>query len=329
METIQGVNNSLILYEPGPALLPRVLEVAAVFLLWVASRFVYLCWSLLVWFSGTSVGIWGCWVPFGIYVWVSFSLWLGSIVGVLCKVVWLVGIRNTIPGWLLEVLLAYAQRGSRALPPVLGVEDAEGTREAQPGEALWYGRSIAQGNNLRHASVAAGGLTPARIRRRARWVNSLQKYLGGRPGVIGKLIRGRWEPDLPSSERTDVANVLLSLVDSELKLLGGGAVPVKGNKGDGVYFVVETPEGREVVFPHLLGRLSRFSALRCRDSTLWTGLRTRAQEWVKSAGIREDIAALVLPTHVARSFLHSTTERLASSLVENHGYNAPELIAGA
>lgn len=326
------MTTALDLYVPGPAPVAWVLELLAVLSLKILYHVLGIldlgvAFTLHFLFE-TQIGWWVVVVPFCFYYEVVLFMWMWRAFFKLCRLLWMSGVRHTIPGWLLELCLAYVLRGRKALPPVLGVEDVEGTRMAQPGETQWYSRAIAEGNNLAHASVSAGGLTPARTRRRARWVNALESYLGGRPGVVGKLMRGRWEPDLPSSQRTDHANVLLSLLDCESKLLGGGAVSARGNRGDGIYFVIETPQGREVVFPHLLGRLARFSALRCRDSALWTGLRTRAQEWVKSAGIREDIAALILPTHVARAFLHSTTEKLATSLAESHGYNATALCAG-
>jgi len=109
-----------------------------------------------------------------------------------------------------------------------------------------------------------------------------------------------------------------------VKLLGGGALPTS-SENYVPYFVVETPEGRETLVPSLLGRLCRFAALRERNGTLWTGLRSRAQEWCKEAGLLELHSALLIPTHVARAFLPSAPELAAAALAESHGYDTTVL----
>jgi hypothetical protein len=322
---LSWVSNTARLLEWGlrfpPVNVRSLLEFGLVVGLYVRATLAWL--TALAW--GSDVVFWGLLVPTTVRWWVLGSLLAGRGVRVLLVRLWLWLGRHTTLGWLLELLLAWCLRGSKAPPPVLRVEEDDPGADTYVGTSAWYTKAVSTAENVPRASVAAGGLTPSRVRKRAVWVRRLEDYLGSRGGAIGRLVRGRWEPDLPSTRRSFVANALLGLSEDGLKLLGGGALLGKDARPL-VYVVAETPDGREVLFPELLGRLARFSAFRCRDSTLWAGLRSRASEWCKDKGLQETVAALVLPTHVARAFLVSATERLATSLVENHGYD-PALLS--
>lgn len=125
-------------------------------------------------------------------------------------------------------------------------------------------------------------LATGRVRPRARWVRAAELICG--KNRVGALIRGRWSPDLPSSQQSDVANYLLSTVSGGAKVIGGGLrqVPPSQPKEDGVYFVLETVSGRSLCFPNLLGRLRSYSLFRDRDRLLLGSLRARAEEWCRS-----------------------------------------------
>lgn len=274
---------------------------------------------------------WGLIVPGLVRHYVVLVLGLGRFARTVGWLLWVIIGRNTTLGWLLECVAAWVVR-EKAPPPVLEVEGYNtldvigGPQESRL--ARLHGWAFSQGENLPHASVVAGEEYLSRRRKRARWVNALQDYLGGRPGIVGRLIRRRWEPDLPSDRRSRETNALLGILDVDVKLCGGGAIPTKGDARNGIFVVLETPYGRQVVLLSLFGRLSRFAALRCRDSSLWGGLRSRALEWCKSKGISPVDSALLIPAAVSLAFLTTRSEKIAASLLENHGYNATELSQG-
>jgi hypothetical protein len=127
-------------------------------------------------------------------------------------------------------------------------------------------------------------LATGRVRPRARWVRVAEVVCGTRR--VGALIRGRWTPDLPSREQSDVSNYLLATVSGGAKVIGGGlrTVPSSERQEDGVYIVLETQGGRSLCFPNLLGRLRSYSLFRDRDRLLLGSLRARAEEWCRSRG---------------------------------------------
>lgn len=168
------------------------------------------------------------------------------------------------------------------------------------------------------AKSVTGHLATGRPRRRARWVRALQDELGGKFGVVGRLMRGRWVPDLPSVDRSDVQNYLLSSVENGARILGGGFEEVaEGDGRDGVYFVVETSESRELVFPALLGSLRQYALFRKRDSSLLLGLRSRASEWCKARGFRPWVVDMAVCSAVTMSMSPSAQEVRSRPLVES------------
>jgi hypothetical protein len=120
----------------------------------------------------------------------------------------------------------------------------------------------------------------------------MEAALGPVPVTVGELIRGRWLPDLPSSEFSAGLNLVLAQRADGVRIHGGGSV-LGREKDDGTgrrekvpYFVCELRDGSlETVFPDLLSSLSAYAFMRKRDATLLLALRSRAVEWSKRAGI--------------------------------------------
>ncbi|UOK20178.1 hypothetical protein [Diplodia seriata ambiguivirus 1] len=238
--------------------------------------------------------------------------------------VWVLFLRHTHLGWLLELVVAWTFfRGARAPPAV--VEQGNVSDPSLPNLAVAHavGARFAQDNRLRHADLAAGGLQTARLRRRARWVRSLEQYLGSRPGVVGRLVRGRWTPDLPSSDLSPCTSGLLNLLDCEVKLLGGGVVPSTNPAINEPFLVVQTAEGREVIAPNLLGRLTRGTLGRERTDVLMAQLRSRAVEWCKSQDVVEWAQPLLVPPAVARAMVPTAPEVAALSAMRAAGAPVP------
>jgi hypothetical protein len=174
------------------------------------------------------------------------------------------------------------------------------------------------------------GVAGTRLRRRARWVRALQKDLGGRFGVVGEVLRGRWEPDLPDEHGSDVLRYVAASVENGVRILGGGFADVSGpTEGEeetpeqasrrvekGFYLLVATEAGDDVVFPHLLGHLRQHSLFRQRDSALLLGLRSRAVEWCRARGLVSWVADLAVASAVSFAMEFSTHEVLAAPRVE-------------
>lgn len=161
----------------------------------------------------------------------------------------------------------------------------------------------------------------ARVRPRARWVKTLESVLGPVPGgSVGRLVRGSWTPDLPSSDRSAGANLVLSRFEGGTKLLGSGAVlgQVAQTETRVPYLVVEFPDGGvDVVFPELVSVLSSYSWLRAREQTLVLSLRSRAIEWAKKKGLSETHAFVAVSTAVKWAWHLSPSELSArGELVE-------------
>jgi len=154
----------------------------------------------------------------------------------------------------------------------------------------------------------------ARPRRRAVWVRRLEVVLGPVPsGLVGRLVRGRWTPDLPSSGFSAGLNHVLCHRESGVKIRGGGSVP--GREGDNdvrvPYFVVELPDGSmDVVCPELLSALSTYAFLRKREAVLVSALRLRAQEFCKKRGLSESVTWTLVSSGVRWAWEVSARERL-------------------
>lgn len=172
---------------------------------------------------------------------------------------------------------------------------------------------------------AGGRIAPSaavsimRLRRRARWVRALESALGGRNGVVGQMIRGRWTPDLPSPHHPDVQNYLLASIEDGAKLLGGGVeeVGVERHESDGVYFVIETLAGVEIVFPNLLAKLRQYALYRERDDAVLGSLRTRAVDWCRGVKLMPHVADLAVASAVSLAMVPSTHERSTLSRVQS------------
>jgi len=268
------------------------------------------------WFEFSPWAFYLIWLPAATSRYVLFVWGFGRLLREFAYWLWILVLRRTTLGWLLELSAAWLLRGSLAPPPVLRADEVPGlATDKGENRAHILGMGFAQEANVAHASVAAGGLTPSRHRGRSVWTNRLQAYLGGRPGVVGDLVNRRWKPDLPEDSRPLAANALLGLLDLEAKLLGGGVLPSTGDSVE-VFLVVETAKGRCVVAPTLLAHLSLYACFRPRSQDLLAGLRSRAREWFAEKEISALAAAFVLPDTVALSFSPTAPEKLASERLD-------------
>jgi len=134
------------------------------------------------------------------------------------------------------------------------------------------------------ASVDVTSFLPSqqRLRRRARWVRAAEAVLGGGGGRVGRFLRGRWTPDLPTADQPSVQRYLIDCVQDGARILGGGSTKSTDGEKQEVFFLVETKRGLYPVYPELLGRLRNYSLFRDRDAALLGGLRTRAVEWCRA-----------------------------------------------
>jgi hypothetical protein len=139
----------------------------------------------------------------------------------------------------------------------------------------------------------------ARLRRRAVWVRRMEKVIGKAPGCVGKFLRGRWTPDLPSPALTAGANLVLSHLPDGVRILGGGSVQGRGKDDEETveaYLVVELADGSRVtVYPELLCALSSYAFLRERSAVLLSSLRLRALEWCRARGLSKTSTWAGLP----------------------------------
>jgi hypothetical protein len=267
--------------------------------------------SGVAWFEFSPWAFYLLWLPSTVARYVVWLWWVGRMLSCAFYYLWKYAIGRTTLGWLLEVAAAWLMRGSLAPPPTLEADVAPGLAlDRGENQAHILGMGFAAQANVTHASVAAGGLTPSRFRKRSVWTNRLQAYLGGRSGVVGGLINRRWAPDLPSETRPGIANALLGMLDCESKLLGGGVMPTSENEHE-VFLVVETQKGRLVICPELLASLALYACFRPRTQELLAGLRSRAREWFSKKGIPASVAVFLLPDTVAQAFEETAPERLA------------------
>jgi len=262
------------------------------------------------WFERCPWFFWFVWLPLVVATYVQFLLWAKAVFFRFAVLLWKLVFRRLVLGWLLELAAAWLLRGSLSPPSVLRSEVIVDVSLSGSQLAQARGIAFAQAANVAHASVTAGGLTPTRHRKRAVWTNRLQAYLGGRPGAVGDLIRGRWTPDLPSDQRPASVNALLGLADLDVKLLGGGVLPT-GVYEHEVFIVVDTSLGRLVIAPALLAKLSLYSCFRPRTPDLLSGLRARAREWFSEKGVADLASAFVLPDTVMLAFKETVPERMA------------------
>lgn len=188
--------------------------------------------------------------------------------------------------------------------------------------AVSTNRMLIEGEGGLSLSVAA--MRSTRLRSRARWVRVLETMLGGRRGVVADVVKGRWSPDLASTDRSPAANALLSNLEGGAKLLGGGVVQVGAGaqRTTQTWYSLELLSGPEVVvFPDLLARLQSYSAFRPRDASLVTVLRARATEWCKQE-VPPWVWPLVIPTSVALALSPTVTDIIACDIVKDAGNSA-------
>jgi hypothetical protein len=164
-------------------------------------------------------------------------------------------------------------------------------------------------------------LATGRVRPRARWVRAAEVVCGKQR--VGRLLSGRWTPDLPSREQSDVANYLLATVSGGAKVIGGGlrTVPDSGSKEDGVYLVLETQSGRSLCFPNLLGRLRSYSLFRDRDRLLLGSLRARAEEWCRARAFEPWLTDLAVSSALELSWPVAPHHRFARRCWESASAN--------
>jgi hypothetical protein len=163
-----------------------------------------------------------------------------------------------------------------------------------------------------------------RLRRRARWVRALEKVLGGRTGVVASFVRGRWLPDLPSSDRCLDANYLLGTIPTGARCLGGGVTQGKRPELDDVhiYLVLDLEGECVLVYPELLGKLRMYSLFRKRDDALLGALRSRAVEWARDR-LYNPVADMAVASAVACAMLPSSHEISSQVLVQRAQNFAP------
>jgi len=177
------------------------------------------------------------------------------------------------------------------------------------------------GGDSEVAGVADADVTEvatSRLRRRSRWVCSLEDELGGPRGCVGGLFKRRWIPDLPVEQRATIANGLAALVRSGVRFHGGGTVPTQGCEGSEVFLHVELEDGtHHTVFPSLVAELSCFATFRKKDAATLLSLRYRALEWCKSAGLSWWRFQPGFASSVAIAMANSSQEHAALAILKN------------
>lgn len=164
------------------------------------------------------------------------------------------------------------------------------------------------------------GLFCNRLRRRARWVRALEVVLGGRNGLVGKFVRGRWIPDLPTSCRPTSYAYLTGSLKNGVRCLGGGTVRGEVRSSDGetkeprsvVYLVLDDGDNVQLCAPELLARLRLYALFRERDEQLVGALRTRANRWCKDLNLDPRWSDLLVGPTIGFAMSPSTHEELAT-----------------
>jgi len=248
-----------------------------------------------------------------VYCFVEFLLWASRMT---LKVCWAVGfwalsrfLRVEFVSFLLgSVLARFRLAGLFASQPTLSVE-LNGVLSVEDLVSIPGGDARMGNEGVGHLSLTGALVARSRLRGRSVWVCRLEELLGGRRGVVADLLARRWVPDLPSRERSPVANALIGNLESGAKLLGGGAIQNGGGETrTEVWYEVELPEGeRVVVFPDLLASLQSYSIFRSRDAALLAALRARAREWCKLR-LPTWVWPLAMPGAIALATARSASE---------------------
>lgn len=155
-----------------------------------------------------------------------------------------------------------------------------------------------------------------RLRRRARWTRALESVLGGRHGVVGRFVRGRWTPDLPTKEPSTAYAYLAGTIRNGVRCLGGGTFKGKEETEPVVYLVLDDGEDVQLCVPELLGRLRLYALFRKRDDVLLGALRTRAVEWCRNRGLSSWASDLMVGPTIGFAMTPSTHEELSTLRVQ-------------
>jgi len=144
----------------------------------------------------------------------------------------------------------------------------------------------------------------------------MERILGTVPsGTVGRFVRGRWTPDLPSPNNSQGVNLVLASRPDGVKILGGGSVQGK-DKTRVAYLVVEDRDGSvSTVFPELLAALRSYAFLRARESTLVLALRSRALEWCKKRGLGDSSTSVAVEAAVSWTWVEDDRELRARDLI--------------
>lgn len=166
----------------------------------------------------------------------------------------------------------------------------------------------------------------SRLRRRSRFVNRLSDDMRLEKGLVGKLLRGRWTPDLPTPQWPAENRFLAALISDGVKVLGGGLcgkspIPAGLDPSDprmeAVTFVRLDYQGKEIlVIPKLVGLLSTRAVFTRRDAHLVASLRSKAIEWCKLRALDNSCTSLALPASVALACVKHQPEKDGEEVLE-------------
>lgn len=176
------------------------------------------------------------------------------------------------------------------------------------------------GPGIRKLSEASAS---ARLRRRARWVLSMNPDKDNE--WLGKLLKGRWTPDLSREFAPSHLASFVAAWGDRVKFLGGGTLKTlqpsgEEDKEDTVlehtYVLAEINGSVVPLYPALLARLSSYAAFRVRGASLVQALKVRATEWCKKSCFTEEQTADTLAASVALAHYPSRVEKSATKLLE-------------
>lgn len=166
----------------------------------------------------------------------------------------------------------------------------------------------------------------SRLRRRSRFVNRLSDDMRLEKGLVGRLLRGRWTPDLPTPQWPAENRFLAALIQDGVKVLGGGLcgkspIPAGLDPSDPRMEVVTYMridyQGKEVlVIPKLVGLLSTKAVFTRRDAHLVASLRSKAIEWCKLRALDNSCTSLCLPASVALACVKHQPESDGEEVLE-------------
>jgi len=207
------------------------------------------------------------------------------------------------------IVLADAFLSTRLAPVVCGPVLVAGVDKTDSG-----GQATGEGVEGQDNFCPLSEITISRPRRRAIWVRRLETVLGVGMGRVGKLLRGRWVPDLPTREWNHIASLIANHLESGVKILGGGSVHCLDNKPDQYYLVVELADGtRQVLYHELLFRLANYALLRERDALLAQSLKLRALDWCKKVGLSQPDTWIAVNAALRMAWQVSREERYTAS----------------